>query len=126
MFLDKAREAATLPVELGYKSDKTKPIFSTCTFPRTSIYIEVTKRSYYQVLWWSPPCMASFPLPLTYVRYCDSQAYGQTECTPCPVGTFGRSSGANTCEVCPEGTYQDQVWTYDSMIRPPTSGLLPI
>lgn len=46
--------------------------------------------------------------------YCDSQAYGQTECTPCPVGTFGRSSGADTCEVCPEGTYQDQVCAYDS------------
>lgn len=41
--------------------------------------------------------------------YYDSQAYGQTECTPCPVGTFGRSSGADTCEVCPEGTYQDEV-----------------
>ena len=37
------------------------------------------------------------------------QEFGQTECTPCPLGTFGRDSGADTCEVCPQGTFQDQV-----------------
>lgn len=58
----------------------------------------------------------AFVLPLLGL-----QEYGQTECTPCPVGTFGRDSGADTCEVCPQGTYQDQV-SQGAAIEPRTTG----
>lgn len=37
------------------------------------------------------------------------QGFAQTECIPCLIGTFGSESGADTCEVCPQGTFQDQV-----------------
>jgi len=54
------------------------------------------------------PLKNMFPPHLKPMSGC-VQEYGQLECTPCPVGTFGRDSGADTCEVCPQGTFQDQV-----------------